>query len=58
MLQKFKHKYIINCEESFHSALSGKLIMILEYCEFGDLTGQITQWNEPIREDYVIQVLV
>jgi hypothetical protein len=44
-----KHRYIIQIKE-FYRTVSGKLVMILEYAEEGDLQGQVDRMLELKQE--------
>lgn len=39
MLQLVDHKNIVKFEQSFFSENSREIIIIMEYCEYGDLQG-------------------
>ena len=46
MLQKIDHPNIVKFEESFYSNKNNELILIIEYCPYGDLRGQLAFYKK------------
>jgi NIMA (never in mitosis gene a)-related kinase len=56
LLAQFKHPYVVRYRESFID--SGWLCILMDYCEGGDLAGQIEQAKkkrQPIHEDQILR---